>query len=312
MASNPFTNSGPIQRKVKLMLFGAEKTGKTTAALTFPNPAVIDTERGTEMYHGREGVPDFARMTCKTLEEYNAAITYMKTEGHKQYETLIIDPITIIYDLVREEQIAKVEKRGKDFGGTDYGKVNLAMRTIYMDLLELPCHVVVTAHEAIDYEGTPNGGLKKIGIKIDADKSAGYPFDFIINMNKNHSGTFIGGRIPQAVAKTLKLPADLTGHKLASVTFNEFAKIAEVYSVGQTLEVPQEKPVDLEDMTIKANAKAFVGYWQDQGINQDFLKQTLDVEFFTNWKQGRKLADELIANTLEMTNNQEEEQRIPA
>ena len=45
-----FPKAQRVQRYCKVALYGGWKTGKTSAALSFPSPAVIDTHRGTDLY----------------------------------------------------------------------------------------------------------------------------------------------------------------------------------------------------------------------------------------------------------------------
>ena len=48
--TGPFQPAASSDRRLKLLLWGDSGVGKTTLALQFPHPAVIDLEGGTEHY----------------------------------------------------------------------------------------------------------------------------------------------------------------------------------------------------------------------------------------------------------------------
>ena len=47
---NPFRKAKKQNRNLKLFIYGDSGTGKTTVALNFPRPCVIDLEAGTTLY----------------------------------------------------------------------------------------------------------------------------------------------------------------------------------------------------------------------------------------------------------------------
>jgi len=88
---NPFQLAAKIPKKMKVFLWGAAGTGKTTLALQFPSPVVIDLEGGTDLYGDRT---EFSVLKTIDLAEIKGALAWLKAEQHS-YETVIIDPITI-------------------------------------------------------------------------------------------------------------------------------------------------------------------------------------------------------------------------
>lgn len=169
-----------IQKRLKVFLYGSEKVGKTTAAIQFPKPYLIDTERGAEQdkYTKMLNKGGGAIFQTSDFDEVIAEIKTLLTEQH-EFKTLIIDPMTLLYDDLVDKCAATV--------GTDYGKhVALAgrkMKNLYSLLLRLDMNVVVTSHAKNEYQ--MNGKeLVLIGTTFDCYKKMGYMFDLILEIQK--------------------------------------------------------------------------------------------------------------------------------
>lgn len=232
-----FTKATPVAKKLKILIYGASGTGKTIAALSFPRPAVVDAENGTDLYAGRAGIPEFSVLRIKTFEELQKAIAYIQADKGKTFDTLIIDSVSVFYD-VQKEAAAKTAANN-DLGYREWAKINNRMVYLYNALTNLPVHIVCIAREAVEYE-TKNGNLTKIGTKPDADKRLVYMFDFIIRMNDDHSGQVIKSR----GAGNIK--------QMPTVNWQAFAKIADMFTGGQTV-LAQD-----EDEAAQRDSVAFV------------------------------------------------------
>lgn len=184
---NPFVLATPVSKKLKVLLYGASGTGKTLAALTFPRPALIDSENGADLYAGRPGVQPFHILRTKTLEGLEDAIAFIRADNGQTFETLIIDPLTVFYDVLKTTYIKQQEAKGKDMTYQQWSKINNRMKAVYNALTMLPVHVVVIAREAIEYEGE-GSSLRRVGLKPDVDKAAEYMFDFTVRIDDSHVG----------------------------------------------------------------------------------------------------------------------------
>ena len=51
--AGPFQRASALSRRIKLLLWGDAGSGKTTLALQFPRPAMIDLEGGADLYGGK-------------------------------------------------------------------------------------------------------------------------------------------------------------------------------------------------------------------------------------------------------------------
>lgn len=280
---NPFATATPIAKKIKVLLYGASGSGKTLAALSFPRVALIDAEGGADLYAGRPDVPAFAILRTKTVTELEQAIAFIREDGGKAFDTLVIDPITVIYDVLKEAT-AKTAKNG-EIGFREWAKINSRMKSIYNSLTNLPVHVVVIAREATEYE-TSGGDLRKTGTKADADKAAPYVFDFVVKLNPDHSGAVIKSRGI--------LVGD--GGRVGSVNWKLFEPAANAYTNGKTITYTDEADAATEqaDEWNADVAAAFTTHWRAQSVTDQGLLDALGVSRLGEWTKGRAAADKAV------------------
>lgn len=238
--NNPFMAAEKVAKKLKVLIYGPAGTGKTRAALTFPRPAVVDSEGGTDLYAGRDGVPAFAVMRAKSMDELNAAIAFIQQDKGRTFDTLVIDPITVFYDVQKEAMIVALVKAGKkdELTYREWGKINARMTALYNTLTNLPVHVVVIARESALY-ANDTANLKVVGTKPEADKKIEYMFDFVIKTRKGMS------------AEVIKSRGVGLGSEMKTVTWDAFALAAGMFDAGQS--VLQQG----EDVAASRDAQAF-------------------------------------------------------
>ena len=166
------------------MLFGSAGAGKTTAAIQFPKPYVIDTERGAEndSYVDRINERGGALFQTTSFDDIVAEVRALASETH-DYQTLIIDPVTVIYD----DMVASWEKRvGTDFG-RGYSAAKKEWKRLTSLLSTLDMNVVMTSHAKNQY--AEGGGLKIVGMTFDGPKGADYYHDLVLEVSKESDGT---------------------------------------------------------------------------------------------------------------------------
>src|SRR6185503_1106674 len=103
-----------IQKRLKALFYGGAGVGKTTAAIQFPSPYLIDTEKGAENDQYTKLLKKSGGVVFQTsdFDELMKEVKALLTEKH-EYKTLIIDPLTTIYnDLLDKSAI----KNKTDFG----------------------------------------------------------------------------------------------------------------------------------------------------------------------------------------------------
>lgn len=152
---------------LRLGVYGEGGVGKTTLALSFPYPLVIDTDGGVEgdAVRGAKG----EIWTPDKWQDLNALYWWIKDNIEKRgYGTVVLDSIDTLCTFILEEAVNMPNQgRGANASDTelvtankqDYGKVHTAMRLFLSKLKTLSqergVHIVLTSavREANPEEG---------------------------------------------------------------------------------------------------------------------------------------------------------------
>lgn len=166
-----------IEKRLKALFYGAAGVGKTTAAIHFPKPYVIDTERGCENDQYRKILEESGGAIFQTtdFEDLIVEVKSLLSEKH-DYKTLIIDPLTNLYNDLLDKNAIKV---GTEFG-RHYGETNKSMKHLLNLLLKLDMNVIITSHSKNEY----GNNLAIIGTTFDCYKKLDYLFDLVIEVQK--------------------------------------------------------------------------------------------------------------------------------
>ncbi len=166
-----------VTKRLKLFMFGPAGVGKTTAAIQFPNSYIIDGERGAENYDKLVTTSGSAVFQTSDINEVISEVKALLTEKH-DYKTLVIDPITTIYNDLLEKCELKV---GTDFG-RHFGEANKTMKRLANLIMALDMNVVVTAHAKTEY----GSNLSKLGYTFDGWRQLDYWFDLVVELAKKN------------------------------------------------------------------------------------------------------------------------------
>jgi hypothetical protein len=176
-----------IQKRLKALFYGGAGVGKTTASISFPRPYLIDTEKGAENTQyarilEKNGGAIF--QTCD-FDELIREVKSLLTEKH-EFKTLIIDPLTTLYNdlLDKSAALLKAQSKEKDATGTEfgrhYGEANKKMKHLLALLLRLDMNVIITSHAKNEYAGN----MSVIGSTFDCYKKLDYLFDLVFEIQK--------------------------------------------------------------------------------------------------------------------------------
>lgn len=166
-----------IETRLKALFYGDPGAGKTTASIQFPRPYLIDTEKGaihaqyTKTLEKNGGVIFESTDFNEIMEEVRALIT----DDH-EYKTLIIDPITPIYNNLLDEAEKKV---GNEFG-RHYGEANKRIKQLINLLMSLDMNVIITAHSKNEY----GDAMKVVDTVPDTYKKLPYIFDLVLMIKR--------------------------------------------------------------------------------------------------------------------------------
>jgi hypothetical protein len=164
-----------VTKRLKLFMFGPAGVGKTTAAIQFPNSYVIDCEKGTENYDKLITASGSAVFQTTDIHDVVQEVKSLLTERH-DFRTLVIDPITPVYNDLLEKCEGKV---GSDFG-RHYGAANKEMKRLANLIMALDMNVVITAHAKKEY----GDNLRVLGHTFDGWRQLDYWFDLVVELGK--------------------------------------------------------------------------------------------------------------------------------
>ena len=193
---SPFQKAASLKKRLKLFLWGDSGVGKTTLALQFPKPVVIDMEGGTDHYGGEF---QFDVLRAVTPDELMEAVDWLKVNEHP-YRTLIIDPITIYWDSLQKKWSDIFLKRNKgskgykhefyDLQPKDWLTIKSEFKELVRKLIALDMNVIVTAREKTKYK--EGSFMVAIGETFDGEKGLPYMFDTIVRMYVDEKGRHMG------------------------------------------------------------------------------------------------------------------------
>lgn len=166
-----------IEKRLKALFYGQAGAGKTTAAISFPKPYLIDTEKGATNDQYVELLKKNGGVIFQTsdFQELISEVRALLVEKH-DYKTLIIDPLTTLYNDLLDKAVIKV---GTEFG-RHYGEANKSMKHLLNLLLRLDMNVIITSHAKNEY----GQNLAVLGQTFDCYKKLDYLFDLVFEVQK--------------------------------------------------------------------------------------------------------------------------------
>jgi len=151
-------NTITVKPQIRLGIQGYSKTGKTWAALTFPNPIVLNLDRGLGAHTGRSDVyeiPFYKPEFCKSFVELkDKLVSWLDTEGKKitSSQTLVFDGCTSLQNAYhawyKANQFQFLTKAGKVDDFAEWAQ----KKNYYAEVMELfkslSCDIVFISHES--------------------------------------------------------------------------------------------------------------------------------------------------------------------
>lgn len=238
-----FKPAGKVKKSLKIAIYGESGVGKTWFGLMAPGKkAVIDTENGTDFYGEKF---EFDVVKTRLYSEVQKALDHIESNSDS-YDMLIIDPITNIYQTLKDAAQTAAENRAarKGRGGDDvsltfrdWGIIKQKYNSLISRLCNLPCHVVLTGWLKDVYEGQGDN-MKKVGTRLDADKKTEYQPDVIICL-EDHNGSRVG-IIEKDRTMTYK-----KGQRVKDISFNDF--LASLNTEGEESKLQTEDQAALSE-----------------------------------------------------------------
>lgn len=182
-----------VEKRLKMLLSGPAGVGKTTAAIQFPTPYLIDTERGAEndQYVSKLQSVGGAYFFTADFEELLREVTGLLTERHT-FRTLVIDPLTVPYaDLLdKSAQHLATKSSDPDSDGTEFGRhkavADRKVKRLLNLLVRLDMNVVITSHAKTKWEKVGDQ-FKEAGTTFDCYAKLDYVFDLWLELQERGS-----------------------------------------------------------------------------------------------------------------------------
>lgn len=154
--------------QIRLGIQGYGGTGKTWAALTFPNPIVLNLDRGLGAHQGRGDVieiPFYKKEFAGVGNELkDKLLIWLEKEGKKltQAQTLVFDGCTSLQNAYHrwfaDNQMSFLTKSGKVDDFAEYQVKKKYFAEIFELFKVLHCNVIFIAHEAAQRDKSTTPG----------------------------------------------------------------------------------------------------------------------------------------------------------
>jgi hypothetical protein len=274
-----------IEKRLKALFYGQAGVGKTTCAIQFPRPYLIDTERGAEndQYVKLLNESGGAYFFTTDPDDLISEIKTLLSEKH-EYKTLIIDPLTVIYNDLLDKAADKV---GTDFG-KHKGPADRKIKHLLTLLLRLDMNVIITAHAKPKWVRGVKDGKETVveeGNTFDCYGRLDYLFDLVFEIQKR-------GKERIGIVKKTRIKGFEDGEQFP---FN-YNTIAEKYG-REVLErdaIPQilattEQAIKLKNLIeVMKVPEEIYQKWLDSNDSQTFDEIPADkIETYINYLQSK-------------------------
>ncbi|KYK22743.1 hypothetical protein AYK24_00515 [Thermoplasmatales archaeon SG8-52-4] len=183
-----FEKAEPKANRLKMYVYGPSGSGKTVTSLHFPNPAVIDTEKGTNFYGDKF---NFYRLQTQDHEVVDKAVDELLADP-KDFKTFVIDPIRRIDDSIVLKQLKRmrVKKANPNYSlqPLDYKVIKEERNILFRKILSLDMNIILTAPTKNQYSEDEGEFMKIIGVQPDGPKDLPYLVDVVLRLEKDEDG----------------------------------------------------------------------------------------------------------------------------
>lgn len=168
----------PAEGKKNWLIYAPSGFGKTVLAGTAQNALFLTVEAaGTESAKAMGSEAD--EWVIDSWSELITAFTWLKTEGVKEYDWVILDSLTEMEELCWQDQLESI---GKEFEARiqDYGIVDRRVKKLVDQFNRLPINVLYTAQQAaMETEDDDGDDVMKVLPAIGRAKN-GWPLSNLI------------------------------------------------------------------------------------------------------------------------------------
>ena len=244
-----FKKAEITQAKLKIGFYGGPGSGKTFTALmvatNLGKTALIDTEHGSDFYASRY---PFDVLHTKSLQEAKEAIIEI---GASDYDCLIIDSITHLWESPQAAFLEKLARQGKsrDLQFQDWRVIKKPYKEFINDLLNLNKHVFLIGRMGAEYS-MDGGQLVKVGDKMKAEAETPYEPHVLIKMEivkKGNDEHAVGTHLAYFEKDRSSM---MEGVTVENPTFETFKPILTLLKSGQQPQMATESQTSEKDQEL--------------------------------------------------------------
>ena len=139
-----------VQTNIKALIYGQPGLGKTTFALSAPNPVLLDFDGGVHR------VNSMHQKDTLQVESWNDVLEVIDDGSLNEYKTIIIDTAGKMLDAMSSYLIAKNPKLGRANGALSlqgYGERKAEFNNFIKKISAMNKHIIFVAHEKEEKEG---------------------------------------------------------------------------------------------------------------------------------------------------------------
>lgn len=176
-----------VKKRLKALFFGPAGVGKTMAAIQFPRPYLIDTERGAENDEYVKALKQAggAYFFTTDIDELLSETRALLSEKH-DFRTLVIDPLTVIYNDLLDTSATSLATRDDPTGtafGRHKGPADRKVKHLLSLLLRLDMNIIITSHAKTRWE-KQGSTIVDTGQTFDCYAKLDYLFDLAFEIQK--------------------------------------------------------------------------------------------------------------------------------
>lgn len=151
-----------VEKRFKALFFGQPGSRKTSTAIQFTRPYLMDTERGAENDQYIAALEKSGGLYFHTtdFDDMVREVTALMTEKH-DFRTVVIDPLTVPYAAELDKEAKRLANKD-DPSGTAFGRnkqvPDRKVKHLCNLLLRLDMNVIITSHAKAEWKnGAPTG-----------------------------------------------------------------------------------------------------------------------------------------------------------
>ena len=291
-----FKRASKVRKNFKICIYGGTGSGKTILALTFPGLRYIDMEGGVDWYIGRKVLPeqhdDFMLLQTSKAAEVLKAIDAIEAEIIEDPTlelTVVIDPVTVLWEAIQNGFMEMLKKRAKtpqqkadvEIKFQQWRKVKTPYKNAITKLINMPVNLVLVGREGYIYE-MKGGELIQVGTKIATEKDTPYIADIYLRAFKEKDTKGV-------VHYYMEIEKDRTnllkeGAVVENLTYKKLYEMAR----AEGLVGPAAGPYNPDKMQSEESIAA-----EDAAIFEEKKVEESDTEALINDEQISKLYKEL-------------------